>query len=230
MSSEDASAAPVLDAPTSTTDMSCSGGDDVGDGTSTTTTSTGSNSPTSSTTTTSTTTSTSSSSTKASRRRRRKPKEKKEPCLRGVPSETPSNPFESLRISSHDCLTQVDGRYQCPGCQRSRKYYCYSCRTWMGGVNASDIPRIRLPVELHMYACNHGTQHNTTQHNTTQHNTTQHNTTQHNTTQHNTMDLLMIGDAAIRHTTCYRCQVFTIRPRRSARVQRSMRKCWHPMT
>lgn len=45
---------------------------------------------------------------------------------------------------------RVVGRSQCPGCGRSRKFYCYSCYRLIG-LDANDVPRIRLPIKIDMY-------------------------------------------------------------------------------
>ena len=45
---------------------------------------------------------------------------------------------------------RVVGRNQCPGCGRSRKFYCYSCYRLIG-LDANDVPRIRLPIKIDMY-------------------------------------------------------------------------------
>ena len=48
------------------------------------------------------------------------------------------------------CCRKVVGRSQCPLCGRSRKFYCYSCYCLIG-LDASDVPRIRLPIKIDMY-------------------------------------------------------------------------------
>ena len=86
------------------------------------------------------------------------------------------NPFSHLKLSSWDPLRfvcrfamihdsamtasimtdcrmhcrKVVGRSQCPTCGRSRKFYCYSCYCLIG-LDASDVPRIKLPIKIDMY-------------------------------------------------------------------------------
>ena len=75
----------------------------------------------------------------------------KRPHLVGVPSAAPDDPFKSLSLAPFECLANLDGRFACPKCNRSRKYFCYTCLTWMAGVEPALIPQVQLPVELHMY-------------------------------------------------------------------------------
>eukprot|EP00899_Mesostigma_viride_P008722 jgi/Mesvir1/17851/Mv12935-RA.1 len=52
---------------------------------------------------------------------------------------------EGLRLSSHEPLRSLSERRKCPGCSRSRQYFCYDC------VKAfTDIPTVTLPVEIHI--------------------------------------------------------------------------------
>lgn len=60
--------------------------------------------------------------------------------------------FRSLNLSSFDVLRQCEerGRQQCPGCQRSRMFYCYTCFSPLSPL-ADHCPKVTLPFFLDMY-------------------------------------------------------------------------------
>lgn len=37
------------------------------------------------------------------------------------------NPFHGMKIGDNSILNSLEGRYPCPNCGRSRKFFCYSC-------------------------------------------------------------------------------------------------------
>ena len=53
------------------------------------------------------------------------------------------NPFPDLKIDSSEFLDTVKGRSKCSVCQRSRKYYCYTC--YLPVPELSDkVPRVKV--------------------------------------------------------------------------------------
>jgi len=60
-----------------------------------------------------------------------------------VSSTMEENPFPGLKISSSDFLDDLQGRQKCPRCDRSRKFFCYSCYIPVKGTE-DNIPRVKV--------------------------------------------------------------------------------------
>lgn len=57
------------------------------------------------------------------------------------------NPFRGMLISDSSGLKDLGGRYPCPKCSKSRKYFCYTCFTPVEPLNGK-IPHITLPIQI----------------------------------------------------------------------------------
>ncbi|XP_077990726.1 tRNA-uridine aminocarboxypropyltransferase 1-like [Glandiceps talaboti] len=62
-------------------------------------------------------------------------------------SEVEDSPFAGMLIASHSALHDVVGRTKCPGCQASRKWFCYTCFRLMGELEGK-VPQVELPIKL----------------------------------------------------------------------------------
>ncbi|XP_070533257.1 tRNA-uridine aminocarboxypropyltransferase 1-like [Ptychodera flava] len=58
-----------------------------------------------------------------------------------------ADPFEGMKIDSHDVLHKVVGRTKCPGCHASRKWFCYSCFRLVSELEGK-VPSVKLPVKV----------------------------------------------------------------------------------
>ena len=56
-----------------------------------------------------------------------------------------SDSFDQLAIDDNSWLDEVDSRVTCHKCQRSRKYYCYSCFVPVGGID-DRLPKVHVSV------------------------------------------------------------------------------------
>eukprot|EP00042_Codosiga_hollandica_P021262 m.73061 g.73061 ORF g.73061 m.73061 type:complete len:365 (-) comp50276_c0_seq1:35-1129(-) len=74
------------------------------------------------------------------------PSSKATPALKVFP--TAEEFFASLHLASHEALGQRSSRSQCPVCNRSRMYYCYSCHKYLGPE--SEVPVVPLPKHVHI--------------------------------------------------------------------------------
>lgn len=60
----------------------------------------------------------------------------------------PENPFSDLAISKEWCqLLDTDGRSICSTCNKSRKYFCYTCYQPMDSIKAI-TPKVILPLPI----------------------------------------------------------------------------------
>ncbi|XP_022110278.1 DTW domain-containing protein 1-like [Acanthaster planci] len=57
------------------------------------------------------------------------------------------NPFEGLKIDSHDPLRKATKRTPCPECSASRKYFCYKCYIPMPEI-AGKFQTVKLPLKV----------------------------------------------------------------------------------
>ncbi|XP_044752726.1 tRNA-uridine aminocarboxypropyltransferase 1 [Coccinella septempunctata] len=57
------------------------------------------------------------------------------------------NPFEGMIIEDDILLSQLDGRESCPKCNKSRKYYCYTCYVPIEKLTGR-IPQVKLPIKI----------------------------------------------------------------------------------
>ncbi|KAJ6222922.1 hypothetical protein RDWZM_001467 [Blomia tropicalis] len=55
--------------------------------------------------------------------------------------------FDQFKISSGDILKQIDERYICSECCKSRRFFCYTCYTISPKLD-SHLPQIKLPVRI----------------------------------------------------------------------------------
>ncbi|XP_041465763.1 tRNA-uridine aminocarboxypropyltransferase 1-like [Lytechinus variegatus] len=58
-----------------------------------------------------------------------------------------SNPFEGMKIASHDVLADLKQRSKCSLCKASRKYFCYTCYVPVPALK-DKIPFVNLPVKV----------------------------------------------------------------------------------
>ncbi|XP_787673.4 DTW domain-containing protein 1 [Strongylocentrotus purpuratus] len=58
-----------------------------------------------------------------------------------------SNPFEGMKIASHDALVALKQRSKCSECRRSRKYFCYNCYVPVPELK-DKLPIVKLPVKV----------------------------------------------------------------------------------
>lgn len=56
-------------------------------------------------------------------------------------------PFPDLKISNYDFLDDTDERRICPKCNKSRKYFCYTCYKPVIGTE-KQIPVVKLPLQI----------------------------------------------------------------------------------
>lgn len=57
------------------------------------------------------------------------------------------NPFEGMIIEEDTILSELEGRAPCPKCNKSRKYYCYSCFVPIAELTGK-IPYVKLPIKI----------------------------------------------------------------------------------
>ncbi|KNC25258.1 hypothetical protein FF38_09618 [Lucilia cuprina] len=56
-------------------------------------------------------------------------------------------PFKNMHLADHTVLDTIEGRSDCTKCNRSRKFFCYSCYLPVG--NLSDfIPQVTIPLKI----------------------------------------------------------------------------------
>ncbi|CAG2239722.1 DTW domain-containing protein 1 [Mytilus edulis] len=56
-------------------------------------------------------------------------------------------PFSNLKISSSDFLDTLQGRSECPKCNKSRKYYCYTCYVPVEQLQGK-LPCVQIPIKI----------------------------------------------------------------------------------
>ncbi|KAL7726973.1 hypothetical protein ACLKA6_012202 [Drosophila palustris] len=56
-------------------------------------------------------------------------------------------PFVNMRIADHSVLDTIEGRHSCRHCNRSRKFFCYSCYVPVGQLGEV-LPRVELPIQI----------------------------------------------------------------------------------
>ncbi|KAH9405550.1 DTW domain-containing protein 1 [Tyrophagus putrescentiae] len=64
-----------------------------------------------------------------------------------VTGENGNHSFDNFKISSSDVLNQVDERFICTKCNKSRRFYCYSCFVLSPQLETR-LPTISLPVRI----------------------------------------------------------------------------------
>lgn len=61
-----------------------------------------------------------------------------------------NNPFQDMKISENwKAMSLVKGRTPCPKCQKSRKYFCYSCYVPVKEIT-DIIPKVKVGVEVYV--------------------------------------------------------------------------------
>ncbi|XP_063224248.1 tRNA-uridine aminocarboxypropyltransferase 1 isoform X2 [Bacillus rossius redtenbacheri] len=58
-----------------------------------------------------------------------------------------AEPFKNLKISDWKVLEDIENRSLCSNCNKSRKYFCYSCYIPVTALQGL-IPRVKLPVKI----------------------------------------------------------------------------------
>ncbi len=53
------------------------------------------------------------------------------------------NPFPDLKVSESGWLDEIPGRSACPRCNKSRKWYCYTCNVPIAAL-VDKIPRVKV--------------------------------------------------------------------------------------
>ncbi|XP_068156202.1 tRNA-uridine aminocarboxypropyltransferase 1 [Drosophila tropicalis] len=56
-------------------------------------------------------------------------------------------PFANLQIGDHTVLDTIEGRHICGDCNRSRKFFCYSCYKPVGDLGEV-LPKVELPLKI----------------------------------------------------------------------------------
>jgi len=60
------------------------------------------------------------------------------------PANIIDNPFQDLQITNSSFLEELDGRMNCEKCNKSRKYFCYTCYVALP-IFADKVPKVSLP-------------------------------------------------------------------------------------
>ncbi|KAL3282901.1 hypothetical protein HHI36_006059 [Cryptolaemus montrouzieri] len=58
-----------------------------------------------------------------------------------------SNPFEGMIIEDSSLLSELEGRQPCPKCNKSRKFYCYTCYIPIKNLEGL-LPQVKLPIKI----------------------------------------------------------------------------------
>ncbi|KAB0797519.1 hypothetical protein PPYR_08512 [Photinus pyralis] len=61
--------------------------------------------------------------------------------------EIDKTPFEGMLINDDAFLNQLEGRYPCPKCSKSRKYFCYTCYVPVSELDGK-LPFVKLPLKI----------------------------------------------------------------------------------
>lgn len=57
------------------------------------------------------------------------------------------NPFAYMHINDNKILNNIEGRYSCSKCGKSRKFYCYSCYIPVGDLHRV-LPKVDIPIKI----------------------------------------------------------------------------------
>lgn len=57
------------------------------------------------------------------------------------------DPFEFMKINDNKFLDEIDGRSSCTKCNKSRKFFCYTCCLPVAGIE-SKLPKVNLPLQI----------------------------------------------------------------------------------
>lgn len=55
-------------------------------------------------------------------------------------------PFDSLKITNSQILNTIEGRKICERCNKSRKFFCYSC--YLPLISREYFPTVKLPIKI----------------------------------------------------------------------------------
>lgn len=58
-----------------------------------------------------------------------------------------SDPFEFMKINNNKFLNDIDGRSSCTECNKSRKFFCYTCYLPVADLE-SKLPKVNLPLQI----------------------------------------------------------------------------------
>lgn len=58
--------------------------------------------------------------------------------------------FKGMKIDSASFLDEIEGRTKCPGCLKSRKFFCYTCYIPMPSV-ADRLPNVKVSRNISFY-------------------------------------------------------------------------------
>lgn len=58
-----------------------------------------------------------------------------------------ANPFGGMKIGDSSALSKLEGRYPCPKCGKSRKYFCYVCYAPVSVLQGT-LPMIKVRTLL----------------------------------------------------------------------------------
>lgn len=56
-------------------------------------------------------------------------------------------PFIHMKINDYSVLDTIEGRFNCPECSRSRKFFCYSCYVPVGNLGEV-FPKVKIPIKI----------------------------------------------------------------------------------
>ncbi|CAD7015463.1 unnamed protein product [Ceratitis capitata] len=56
-------------------------------------------------------------------------------------------PFAKMRLDDTHQLDEIEGRFTCVHCNRSRKFYCYNCYVPVGSVG-DFLPHVEIPIDI----------------------------------------------------------------------------------
>lgn len=60
------------------------------------------------------------------------------------------NPFQGMLIDDDNVLERLEGRYPCPKCGKSRKYFCYTCYVLVSELEGK-LPTVEVSSILKYY-------------------------------------------------------------------------------
>lgn len=61
------------------------------------------------------------------------------------------NPFENMKIDDNGFLKEVKGRQVCKNCNKSRKFFCYTC--YLPLDNVKSFPKVQVNLNLNIFSC-----------------------------------------------------------------------------
>ncbi|KAG5681387.1 hypothetical protein PVAND_010829 [Polypedilum vanderplanki] len=59
------------------------------------------------------------------------------------------NPYPNLNIDDYSHLYEIDSRFKCSKCERSRKFFCYTCSKFPDTDNKPP-PKVKIPFEINI--------------------------------------------------------------------------------